>query len=93
MLGLHCLCEISLVGASGGYSPLGCRGFSLGGFLCFGAQPLGTWASTVAAHHLSSCGCPKAYGIFLDQGSNPCPPHWQADSEPLDHQGSPLIEI
>ena len=58
-----------------------------------GAQPLGMWASTVAARHLSSCGCPKACGIFLDQRSNPCPPHWQADSEPLDHQGSPLIEI
>ena len=29
--------------------------------------------------------------IFPDQGSNPCPPHWQADSEPLDHQGSPQI--
>ena len=28
--------------------------------------------------------------IVLDQGSNLCPPHWQADSQPLDHQGSPL---
>ena len=32
----------------------------------------------------SSCGsglsCPKACGIFLDQGSNPCPLCWQADS-------------
>ena len=24
------------------------------------------------------------------QGSNPCPLHWQADSQPLHHQGSPL---
>ena len=30
-----------------------------------------------------------ACGIFLDQGSNPCPLHWQADSLPLRHQGSP----
>ena len=32
-----------------------------------------------------------ACGIFLDQGSNPCLLHWQADSEPpriLSHQGS-----
>ena len=29
-------------------------------------------------------------GIFLEQGLNPCPLHWQADSRPLDHQGSPL---
>ena len=28
-------------------------------------------------------------GIFPDQGSNPCPLHWQADSQPLRHQGSP----
>ena len=26
--------------------------------------------------------------IFPDQGSNSCPLHWQADSYPLDHQGS-----
>uniref|UniRef100_A0A8C9CN00 Ribosomal protein S4 X-linked n=1 Tax=Phocoena sinus TaxID=42100 RepID=A0A8C9CN00_PHOSS len=32
-----------------------------------------------------------AHGILPDQGSNPCPPHWQADSQPLRHQGSPKI--
>ena len=32
--------------------------------------------------------CPTACRIFLDQGSNPCPLHWQADSSPLHHQGS-----
>ena len=30
-----------------------------------------------------------ACGIFPDQGSNPCPLHWQVDSQPLHHQGSP----
>ena len=30
-----------------------------------------------------------ACGIFPDQGPNPCPLHWQADSQPLRHQGSP----
>ena len=30
-----------------------------------------------------------ACGIFLDQGSNPCPLHLQADSLPLSHQRSP----
>ena len=29
-------------------------------------------------------------GIFLDQGSNPCALRCQADSQPLDHQGSPF---
>ena len=39
------------------------------------------------AHGLS---CSVACGIFPDQGLNPCPPHWQADSYPLHHQGSPI---
>ena len=30
-------------------------------------------------------------GIFLTQGLNPCLLHWQADSLPLSHQGSPCI--
>ena len=35
-----------------------------------------SWASVVAAHALSCCGCglmsPRACGICLDQGSNLC---------------------
>ena len=42
--------------------------------------------SVVVAHGPS---CSVACGIFPDQGSNPCPLHWQADSQPLHHQGSP----
>ena len=38
-------------------------------------------------HRLS---CPAAYGIFLDQGLNSCPLHWQADSQPLHLWGSPV---
>ena len=38
---------------------------------------LGAWASVVVAQGLS---CSAACGIFPDQGSNPCPLHWQADS-------------
>ena len=34
-------------------------------------------------------GCFLLQGIFLDQGSNFCLLHWQADSLPLSHQGSP----
>ena len=30
---------------------------------------------------------------FPDQGSNPCPLHWQADSQPLRHQGSPSSQF
>ena len=42
--------------------------------------------SKVVVHQLS---CSMACRIFLDQGSNPCPLHWQVDSLPLSHQGSP----
>ena len=34
-------------------------------------------SSRVVVHGLS---CPTACGVFLDQGSNPCPLHWQMDS-------------
>ena len=42
------------------------------------------------AHEVS---CSAACGIFPDQGSNPCPLHWQADSSPLRHQGSPVPDF
>ena len=57
-----------------------------GGFSCCGAQALGARASVVVAQGLS---CSAACGIFPDQGLNPCPLHWQADSYPMRHQGSP----
>ena len=44
--------------------------------------------SVVVAHGPS---CSAACGIFPDQGSNPCPLHRQADSQPLRHQGSPKV--
>ena len=34
--------------------------------------------------------CSAVCGIYPDQGSNLCPLHWQADSQPLHHQGSPV---
>ena len=45
-------------------------------------------AFLVVAHRLSGS---TACGIFLDRGSNLCPLHWQVDSSPLDHQGSPVV--
>ena len=44
--------------------------------------------SAIVAHGPS---CSTACGIFPEQGSNPCPLHWQADSQPLRHQGSPTL--
>ena len=46
--------------------------------------------SVVVAHGPS---CSAACGILPDQGSNPRPLHWQADSQPLHHQGSPFCRI
>ena len=65
------------------------RASHCGGFSCCRARALGAWASVVVAHRLYSAGsvvvvhglsCSVACGIFPDQGSNPCPLHWQADS-------------
>ena len=61
--------------------------------------PLIIAASLVAEHRLQTRSVIVAHGpsrsttcgIFPDQGSNPCPPHWQADSQPLRHQGSLII--
>ena len=48
----------------------------------------GLWSTgpVVVVHRLS---CSLAHGIFLDQGSNPYPLSWLADSLPLSHQESP----
>ena len=46
---------------------------------CGGFPGCTVWALGIWAHRL---GCPEARGIFLDQGWNPCPLHWQTDSYP-----------
>ena len=56
--------------------------------LSCGAQAPDAQASAAVAHGLSRS---AACGILPDQGSNPRPLHWQADSQPLRHQGSPDI--
>ena len=81
---------LSLVVASGGHSSSRYADLSL-------LRPLLLWStgsrgvgSVIVAHGPS---CFVACGIFPDQGSNPCPLHWQADSQPLCHQGSPVISL
>ena len=78
---------LSPVAASGGHSSSQCAGLSP-------SRPLLLWStgsrcagSVVVAHGPS---CSAACGILPDQGSNPCPLHWQADPQPLCHQGSPV---
>ena len=77
---------LSLVAASGGHSSSRCAGLSLSRPLLLRSTSSRRAGSVVVAHGPS---CSAACGIFPDQGSNLCPLHWQADSQPLCHQGSP----
>ena len=81
---------LSLVAASGGHSSSRCAGLSLSRPLLLRSTGSRRAGSVIAAHGPS---CSVACGIFPDQGSNPCPLHCQADSQPLRHQGSPSITI
>ena len=78
--------RLSLVAASGGHSSSRCAGLSLSRPLLLRSTGSRRAGAVVVAHGPS---CFTACGIFPDQGSNPCPLHWQADSQPLCHQGSP----
>ena len=78
---------LSLVAASGGRFSSRCAGPSLSWPLLLRSTGSRRTGSVVAAHGPS---CSAACGIFPYQGSNPCPLHWQADSQPLRHQGSPV---
>ena len=89
MLGLLCCTGFSLVVKPGDHSLV-----AMGGLLIAVASLVAELR--LQAHGLNSCGlralhcrlssvvqglsCCAACGIFLDQGSNPCPLHWQADS-------------
>ena len=77
---------LSLVAASGGRSSSRCAGLSLSRPLLLRSTDSRRAGSVIVAHGPS---CSAVCGIFPDQGSNPCPLHWQADSQPLRHQGSP----
>ena len=81
---------LSLVVASGGHSSSRCAGLSLLWPLLLRSTSSRRAGSVVVAHGPS---CSAACGIFPDQGWNPCPLHWQADSQPLRHQGSPCFII
>ena len=81
---------LPLVAASGGHSSSRCAGLSLSRPLLLRSTGSGRAGSVVVAHGPS---CSAACGILPDQGSNPCPLHWQADSQPLRHQGSPYFLI
>ena len=71
----------------------GCAG------LHYGLLPSLVVVTGSRGHELSSCGicrltCPTAFEILVPSlGIEPRPLHWKADSQPLDHQGSPLYPL
>ena len=77
---------LSLVAASGGHSSSWYADLSLSQPLLLRSTGSRRTGSVFVAHGPS---CSAACGIFPDQGSNPCPLHRPADSQPLRHQGSP----
>ena len=79
---------LSVVVASGGHSSSRCAGFSLSRPILVRSTGSRCAGSVVVAHGPS---CSVACEILPDQGSNLCPLHWQADSQPLRHQGSPTF--
>ena len=98
--GFLAACGLSLAVMSEGYTSLWCTGFSLQWLLLLystcsrhmgasvmAARKLSRGGFQTLEHRLSSC------GTFLDLGSNLCPLHWQADSYPLYHQGSPAFTL
>ena len=104
VLGLCCCVGFSLdTGKQGPLSSCRVWASHCDGFSCYGAQALGpsgfsscgarahslqlqSTGSIVVVHGLSFS---TAGEIFLDQGLSLCLLHWQADSLPLSHKGSP----
>ena len=86
VLGICQCTNFSSCGEQGLLSSCGPWAFHCSGFSCCGAWGPET-GSAVVTQGLS---CLSACGIFLDQGLNPCPLHWQVDSQPLDHKGLPI---
>ena len=80
----------SPVVASGGHSSSRCAGLSLSRPLLWRSTGSRRAGSVIVAHGPSRS---VACGILPDQGPNPCPPHRQADSQPLHHQGSPYYSF
>ena len=87
MLGLRfCARAFSSCGKQG-HSSSRCAGLSLLWPLLLRSTGSRRAGSVVVVHGPS---CSAACGIFPDQGLNPCPLHWQADSQPLRHRGIPI---
>ena len=81
---------LPLAAASGGHSSSRCAGLSLSRPLWLRSTGSRRAGPAIAAHGPSRS---AARGTLPDQGSNPCPPQRQADSQPLRHPGSPHLSL
>ena len=79
---------LSPVVSSGAHSSSRCTGLSLSRPLPLRSTGSRRAGSVAVAHGPSRS---AARGIPPDRGTNPCPLHWQADFQPLRHQGSPPV--
>ena len=84
------MCGPSVFAVSGGYSLAAVLGLltavaSL--FVSTGSRACSSATAALWLSRLMEC------GIFPSQASNLCPLHWQGDSYPLGHQGSPQPEV
>ena len=77
----------------GGFSWCGAGALGQGDFSSCGSWGLEHRLNSIVVMHRLSCS--TVYGIFLDEGSNPCLCllYWQLDSSPMNHQGSPLYGL
>ena len=102
VLDLRCCTGFSLAAASGGHSSCGaptsrCRACLVSEHELKGvrdsvavAQGLQSIGSVVVVHGLTRS---AAYGIFPNQGLNPCLLHWPVDSLPLSYEGSLVLSF
>ena len=90
-LGLCCCTQAFFSCSERGYSSLCCTGFSLWWLLLLwgtcsrsvGFTSCDTWA-LICSRHVDSSWTRNRTHVLL---------HWQADSQPLDHQGSPTVAM
>ena len=89
-LGFRCFAQVFSSCGEWGLLRHGALTSHCGGFPCCRAQAPGARASAAAGCRLS---CAPACGIFLDQGLDCCPLHWQVDSYPIATRKSPPLSF
>ena len=85
-VGLIAVLELSLIATSGGYSLASVLGL-LTAVVCLVAKHGLYRAGSVVVAYTGLVALPHCN--LPGPGVNQCPLHWQADSQPLDHQGNP----